>query len=60
MKEQRINNRKELLIEAEKKELIDGLLDIYNDYKNLYELFQDEYYKKMMELILRNLGKINC
>jgi hypothetical protein len=42
----------------EKKEisqLIDALLDIYNDYSLLYEMFQDEEYKQVMRVILRKL-----
>jgi len=39
------------------KEMIDGLLDIYNDYKILHELFDDLEYKKVMELTLNNLRK---
>ncbi|MFE8702082.1 hypothetical protein ACFYKX_15905 [Cytobacillus sp. FJAT-54145] len=42
----------------EKKEvsqLIDGLLDIYNDYRVLYEMFKDEEYKQIMKVVLRKL-----
>ncbi|TKC19579.1 hypothetical protein [Robertmurraya kyonggiensis] len=42
----------------EKKELrqtIDTLLDIYNDYSVLYELFQDEEYKHIMRVVVRKL-----
>ncbi|MBU8878932.1 hypothetical protein BGM26_08030 [Bacillus sp. FJAT-29790] len=42
----------------EKKRLIDGLLDIYNDYRILYELFQDDEYKYIMRVILRKLKQI--
>ncbi|WP_299093128.1 hypothetical protein [uncultured Metabacillus sp.] len=35
--------------------LIDELLDIYNDYKALYELFNDPEYKEMMDYILKRL-----
>ncbi|MDQ0273928.1 hypothetical protein [Cytobacillus purgationiresistens] len=50
---------KELLESVkEKKLLIDGLLDIYNDYHILYELFQDEEYKKVMQIILRKLKQL--
>ncbi|WP_223701895.1 hypothetical protein [Sutcliffiella deserti] len=37
--------------------IIDGLLDVYNDYKALYELFGDEEYKKVMNLVVKNLKK---
>lgn len=36
-------------------EMIDELLDIYNDYKTLYLMFQDPEYKEMMNLILKSL-----
>ncbi|AKS38423.1 hypothetical protein NP92_08250 [Anoxybacillus gonensis] len=41
----------------EEKEIIDGLLDIYNDYKWLYEQFGDEQYEQMMEQIVEQLKK---
>ncbi len=41
----------------EEKEIIDGLLDIYNDYKWLYERFGDEQYEQMMEQIIEQLKK---
>jgi len=41
----------------EKREIIDGLLDIYNDYKWLFEMFGDEKYKQVMETALRNLKR---
>jgi hypothetical protein len=40
------------------KELVDELLDIYNDYKRLYEWFHDEEYKQMMEMTLKNLRNL--
>ena len=47
---------KELLERTkEKKELIDGLLDIYNDYRILYSLFKDAEYEQVMKLTLRKL-----
>jgi hypothetical protein len=36
-------------------ELIDGLLDIYNDYSYLYQLFGDEEYQQIMRVVLRKL-----
>ncbi|MCY8177739.1 hypothetical protein MOC51_22475, partial [Bacillus inaquosorum] len=35
--------------------IVDELLDIYNDYKILYEMFQDEEYKDMMMFVLESL-----
>lgn len=39
----------------EKKELIDHLLDIFNDYRILYELFHDQEYYQVMRVILKKL-----
>lgn len=39
----------------EKKQYIDHLLDIYNDYRILYELFSDAEYHHVMRVILRKL-----
>ncbi|MBD8068036.1 hypothetical protein [Bacillus sp. PS06] len=44
-------------IKKEKAEIIDGLLDVYNDYRDLYEVFGDDKYKKVMELAMKNLEK---
>jgi hypothetical protein len=38
-------------------EMIDELLDIYNDYKTLYLMFNDVEYKEMMNLILKSLNR---
>lgn len=35
--------------------IVDELLDIYNDYKILYEMFHDEEYKDMMMFVLESL-----
>lgn len=59
MNEQSANKRNDEKVLNSKRELIDGLLDVYNDYKLLYEMFQDEHYKRIMELVLKNLKKIN-
>jgi hypothetical protein len=40
------------------KDMVDELLDIYNDYKRLYEWFHDEEYKKAMERTLKNLRNL--
>ncbi|PLS01596.1 hypothetical protein [Neobacillus cucumis] len=42
----------------EKKELIDSLLDIYNDYRILHEMFQDQEYYQVMRVILRKLENL--
>jgi hypothetical protein len=42
----------------EKKLLIDGLLDLYNDYSDLYRIFRDEEYKKVMLITLLKLKGI--
>ncbi len=53
----RKSEKKHLHLKKEKKDIIDGLLDVYNDYKILYEMFQDQKYKDVMDLALRNLQK---
>ncbi|TRZ37836.1 hypothetical protein CEQ21_20625 [Niallia circulans] len=51
---------KELLESTkEKQELIDGLLDIYNDYHILHELFQDNEYEQAMRLTIRKLKQLS-
>lgn len=45
----------ELERKKEKKELIDHLLDIFNDYRILYEMFHDQEYYQVMRVILRKL-----
>ena len=42
----------------EKKQLIDNLLDIYNDYKILNTMFLDQEYYQVMRVILRKLKSI--
>lgn len=42
----------------EKKQLIDNLLDIFNDYKILYTIFHDQEYYQVMRVILRKLKSI--
>jgi hypothetical protein len=44
--------------EDEIKELIDHLLDIYNDYRILYEWFNDQEFYQVMNVILRKLDSI--
>ncbi len=42
----------------EKKELIDHLLDIFNDYRILYDLFHDQEYYQVMRVVLRKLENL--
>lgn len=53
------SREKEIL--KEKKEIsrmIDGLLDVYNDYRILYEMFGDNEYKKIMDIVKTKLKMI--
>lgn len=53
-------SEKELLETAkEKKELIDGLLDLYNDYQVLYKLFKDPEYEHVLKQTMRKLKRIS-
>lgn len=45
----------EITRKKEKKELIDHLLDIFNDYRILYELFHDQEYYQVMRVVLKKL-----
>lgn len=40
-------------------EMIDRLLDTYNDYRTLYEMFRDDEYMQMLEIILRKLTLVS-
>jgi hypothetical protein len=42
----------------EQKELIDSLLDIYNDYRILFDMFHDQEYYQVMRVVLRKLASI--
>lgn len=44
--------------QKEQSQIIDALLDIYNDYSILFELFQDDEYKHMMRMVVRKLQLI--
>jgi hypothetical protein len=44
--------------EQNQKKVIDNLLDVYNDYKLLAEMFQDQEYVKIKKGILRKLKRI--
>lgn len=37
--------------------MVDELLDIYNDYKTLYQMFNEPEYKEMMSIILKSLHR---
>ena len=50
--------REILMSMKKKKQLIDGMLDLYNDYRLLYEMFQDDEYKQIMRVVLRNLKTV--
>lgn len=39
-------------------EMIDALLDLYNDYRILYDMFHDEEYVKVMKLVLKKLNQL--
>lgn len=43
---------------TEEKEEIDHLLDIYNDYRFLFDLFKDQEYDHVMRVVLRKLENI--
>lgn len=43
--------------EGDKKEFIDGLLDLYNDYQMLYKWFGDEDYFHVMKIALLKIKK---
>lgn len=49
-------NEKE--IEQKQKELIDNLLDVYNDYQLLADMFEDPEYVKIQKGILRKLKRL--
>jgi hypothetical protein len=53
-----VNDVKRVGTRTNRDEIIDGLLDVYNDYYALYENFQDKDYKVVMDLILKNLSKL--
>jgi hypothetical protein len=42
---------------SDQEKIIDELLDIYNDYLALYQMFQDPEYKDMMNFILKSLNR---
>lgn len=52
-----MNDTKRLNLSSQRHEIIDNLLDIYNDYKSLHDNFEDEEYVVVMNLIINNLSK---
>jgi hypothetical protein len=44
--------------QKERSEIINGLLDVYNDYRALYEMFGDDEYLEVMNLVLKHLKKM--
>ncbi|MGN8234871.1 hypothetical protein ACTHAL_003679, partial [Priestia flexa] len=59
MKKQNGHGKEEMKLTKEKHEIINGLLDVYNDYKTLHEMFQDDEYVEVMNLVLKHLHKIS-
>ncbi|HDR7795289.1 TPA: hypothetical protein QCY19_004910 [Bacillus luti] len=53
-----INNSKKVSVKTNRQEIIDGLLDIYNDYQLLYDTFKDEEYKIVMDVVHNYLVKL--
>jgi hypothetical protein len=45
-------------LEHKQKVMIDNLLDVYNDYERLYEMFQDQEYIKIKQGVLRKLKRL--
>ncbi|RFU61725.1 hypothetical protein [Bacillus sp. V59.32b] len=43
---------------AEKKQLIDDLLDLYNDYRILYQMYEDDEYKHVMNLAMMKIREL--
>jgi hypothetical protein len=42
-----------------KKEIIDGLLDVYNDYMDLFNFFGDKEYYDVTQLVVKHLTNIS-
>ncbi len=57
MNQHRKSEKELLRLKKERKVIIDGLLDVYNDYQSLYAFFEDEEYYNVMELVMENLVK---
>lgn len=54
----RKTERDELKKKMDKKEYIDFLLDVYNDYRILYQVFDDSEYEQVMQVVLRKLSAV--
>ncbi|UOY92942.1 hypothetical protein MUG87_02030 [Ectobacillus sp. JY-23] len=54
-----MNHSKRSGAKTNRQEIIDGLLDIYNDYRELYETFKDEEYMIVMNLVMHYLTKLS-
>lgn len=54
----RKSEQDELNKKMEKKDYIDFLLDVYNDYQILYQLFGDTEYEQVMRVILKKLSSV--
>ena len=54
----RKSERGELNKKFEKKEYIDFLLDVYNDYYALSKLFDDSEYEQVMRVVLKKLSSV--
>lgn len=50
--------KERLKLAKERKNLIDGLLDIYNDYHVLFQIFGDREYEQVLKLTLRKLKQL--
>ncbi|WP_379968354.1 hypothetical protein [Ectobacillus sp. sgz5001026] len=54
-----VNNSQRASSKTNRQEIIDGLLDIYNDYKELYQTFQDQEYETVMNVVMQYLTKLS-
>ena len=52
------NSKKKMNQETDHQETINHLLDIYNDYRILLEMFGDETYGKVMKTAIKKLKKL--
>lgn len=50
--------REEMDRKKDRQQLIDHLLDIYNDYRILYEMFHDQEYYHVMRVVVRKLQSL--
>ncbi|MDQ0217948.1 hypothetical protein ELQ35_00415 [Peribacillus cavernae] len=54
----RKSEKERIELNAEKKQLIDGLLDLYNDYQILYKMYEDDEYRQVMDLAMMKIKVI--